>query len=128
MEINKPMAFIFILLTLSFNSFANDDEIKDLMNKYLKGVHSRDKSILRDVSTPKFYKSIEKNYLQSKIKQTNKFIPYGFDIKTNKANRDKDQFWVNIKDKKKSSYSDYWYIITKISGSFKISDMIHMEE
>ncbi len=113
---------------ISLPSFAKQAAIKELMNNYLKAIHTKNAVELKKMTGTDYYKGLEKNYLSSNIKQNKKFIPYGFDIKVNKANVSKDQFWVNIKDKKKKEYSDYWYIIKKEKDNFTIIDMVHAEE
>lgn len=119
---------IILIFSLSLSLKADDEKIKSLMNSYLKGIHSSDGVKLKALTTQDYFKSVEKNYLTSKTVQRKEFIPFGFDIKINKANLDKNQFWVNIKDKKKASYPDYWYIVIRHKNSFKISDMVHVEE
>lgn len=117
-----------LTFVFSYQTLADDSEIKGLMNNYLKALHSQDKTMLKNITSKEYYISLNKNFLQKKVAQKNKFISFGFDIKINKAKIDTNQFWVNIKDKKQSEYSEYWYIIEEKKNQFKIIDMIHSED
>ena len=127
MELIKQSLLV-ILFFSTVTHASSEKEIKELMNTYLKNIHAKDAMKLKKITTNSFFKSLKNSYLNSKIQQTKQFKPYSFDIKINKANLDKNQYWVNIKDKTKKDYSDYWYIIEKDIHSFKISDMVHIEE
>jgi hypothetical protein len=127
MELIKKSLLVLLLFSTVTHA-SSDKEIKELMNTYLKSIHAKDVINLKKITTNSYLKKLKNSYLNSNIKQTKKFKAYSFDIKINKANLDKNQYWVNIKDKTKKDYSDYWYIIEKNIHSFKISDMVHIEE
>ena len=118
---------IILLLLSSFNLYASDKEIKTLFTTYLDSIHKKDLKQLKSITSKEYYELLEE-YLKKAKPQTQKFNPKGFDIVINPARETKNQFWVNIKDKKKKDYSDYWFIVEKKDSKFIIDRKVHTED
>ncbi len=122
---------ILILLTsflISTSLYANDKEIKNLMNNYLKSLHHFDANLLMKVSSDQFYKQMEKTVKGKKLKHKGDFENYDFDISIKQANVTPNRFFVKLKSKGDKGFGDYFYVVDKKNKAYLIDSMGHSEE
>ncbi len=117
---------LLILFLISFSSFAGSkSDFESLMQKYVKAVAVHDKSTLKAMTGEKYYKQLIKKLPPKQDSVKEKVI---FDLTFKKGAHIPNTYLVNIKDKSKKEYSEFWYVFEKKNNSYKIIDMVQVEE
>lgn len=118
---------ILFFLLFSVNSFANE-ELKNVMKNYLQALKNKNSDELKKSVSSRYYKFLkDSNLLEQALKKQTpgKFSTFDFTFKP--LAKEKEAFFVNIKDPKAKNYSDYWFVLRKINGKFVIDSSVFLD-
>lgn len=113
----------YLMILISFNCFAlSKDQSKELFTKYLTSIQGAKESEFKAITTKKYYDDLKKKkHIEEmfKLNKNNK-SKIDFDIKIEKAQSEKDVYFVNIKDKKDKHYDHNWFRVLKKDNQYLI--------